>query len=133
VLIARNIPQIDLSRRAKVWTGRSCRGVERNQPSVERRFEDTALAYFVRSERWIKPGRRPSIDKTVSIVEALVDLGIVGPELLSCGGIKRDDPIEGRGEIEPSIGKNRSGLKTAPLSPIMTVRDVSGMEDPRDL
>ena len=85
------------------------------------------------AERWIKPSCHASIDKTVSIVEALVDLGIVGPELLSCGGIKRDDPVEGRGEIKLSVDENRSGLKAAPLSSIMTVGDVSGMEDPGDL
>ena len=133
LLIARNIPQIYLSRRAKVWTRHPCRGIERNQPGIERRFEDAALAYFARCERWIKPRCRASIDETVTIFEALVDLGIVGPELLSCRRIKRDDPVEGRGEIKSSVDKNRRGLKTAPLSPIMTVGDVSGMEDPRDL
>jgi hypothetical protein len=133
MLIARNIAQIHLSGGAKIPTERSCHGIERDQAGIERRFEDTALARSVPRGRWIQPCCYASINKTVAIVEALVDLRIVGPESLSRGRIKRDHPVEGSGEIKPSIHQNRSGLKAAALSTIIAIGDVSGMENPRDL
>src|ERR1700722_15595156 len=133
MLISRNIPQIDLSRGTKILTRHSCHGVERDQAGIECRFEDSAFARSVRGSRWIQPRCYTSIDKTVAIVEALVDIGIKGPKLLSGGGIKGDNPVEGSGELEPSIKQNRGGLRAAPLSALSTSGDVSGMENPRDL
>ena len=95
MLVARDIPQIYLSRRAKVRTKRSCRGIERDQTGIERRFEDTAFAGSVRYSRWVEPRCCASIDETIPVVECLVDPGIVGPELLASHRIKRDDTVEG--------------------------------------
>ena len=83
VLIARNIAQIYLSRRTKIRTRKSGHGVECDQSSIERRFEDATFAHFTGGGQWIEPSSHAPIDQTVSIVEALVDLRIVGPELFS--------------------------------------------------
>ena len=131
MLITGNIPQIHLTRGTKILAGHSCHGIECDQASIERRFEDTASAQPVRRGQWIQPCRHTSIDKTIAIVKAPVDIGIIGPELLSCGRIKCDNPVEGSGEIQFSIDQNRRGLEPASLSAIATGGDVSGMEDPR--
>ena len=85
------------------------------------------LAYFAGDGQWIKPGCGAAIDQPVSIVEALVDPGIVGPEFPSRRGIKRNDAVKGCREIKLSVDQNRSGLKAAPPSSVMTGRDVARM------
>jgi hypothetical protein len=57
---------------------------------------------------------------------SLVDFGIKRPTFFSCCGIERDHTIEGRGEVEHSVDKNRSGLKPTSFSAVMSVGDVAG-------
>ncbi len=80
LLIARNIPQIHLFRRAKILTGIPVVASSAIKRASSVDFEDTALARLARSGARVKPACHASIDEAVSIVQALVDFRIVGPD-----------------------------------------------------
>jgi hypothetical protein len=126
--VAGNVAQIYLALVAKTGARFAGCSVERDKPCVERGFEDGAAAGLFTGVGWTNPGGYAAIDKTIAVVEGAVDFGIVGPALLAGDRIERDDAVEGRGEIERSIDKNRSGFKAAASLAVAAVGNVPSMK-----
>ena len=105
--------QIDVTAASEVGARRSGPRIERDEPRVERRFVNAPAARLVRAASGIEPCRDAAIDQTVAVARRLVDLRIVGPSLLACFRIERDDAIERRAEVQDLVDDDRRRLEAA--------------------
>jgi hypothetical protein len=95
--VARHVAQIHMALVAKTGAGFAGCRVQRDQPRIERGLKDPPPARLAALARGIEPCGYAAIDQAIAVVEAAVDLRIVGPALRTCLRVKRDHAIEGRG------------------------------------